>query len=166
MSNRAFAWEWLFLLCSDAELEASHLYQSTAMWMCERSQMKSQFPQQISRADYFISAASSWHHLSGRSSCFTPNRSAILYYMYIKHQHFFVSAYEYSICLPLLILHNRRFKCERGELQGVSVLSFAAVSNVHSFVPKLHGASTKRHQVMTVVVCFFNYCRNAFWSVR
>lgn len=50
----------------------------------------------------------------------------------------------------------------RVELQGASVLSFAAVSNVRGFVPKLHGAPTKRHQVTTVVVCFFNYSRNAF----
>lgn len=119
MSNRAFAWEWLFLLCSEAELEASHLYQSTAMWMCERSQMKSQFPHQTSRGDYFVSATSSWHHPCGWSSCFTPNRSATLYYTYMKHQHFFfwvrmntVSAYLFAAYLSHS-LHNRHFKYDK-----------------------------------------------------
>lgn len=59
-----------------------------------------------------------------------------LYYLLWNISTFFVSACEYSLCSPLLILHSRRFKCERGELQGMSVLSFAAVSSVHSFVPK------------------------------
>lgn len=61
----------------------------------------------------------------------------------------------HGVCLPPPLPRSSRFKCDRGELRGASALSFAAVSNVGGFVPKLHGAPTKRHQVRTVVVCSF-----------
>lgn len=79
-------------------------------------------------------------------------RCAVPCCRFVKHKHF--PAHTVSIYLFSLRTYSC-LACDRSEPRGASVLSFAAVSTVRGFVPKLHGAPTKCHQVTTVVVCVF-----------
>lgn len=100
--------------------------------------------------NYFNSKMSSWLHTSRQPLSFSSDQSHGTVGLWntsvtwcVRRPHLF-----FSLCRSI-----SRFKCDRGELWGVCTLSFAAVSNVCSCVPKLHRALTKCHQVMTVVVC-------------
>ena len=177
MSNSAFAWEWLFLLCSRAEPEASHLYRRGAaphshrvedtVWMS-----RSQIPYHTNTADYFTAVLfccsfnGSRAQKSGcrwRPLCSNPDGSASLHCLWGISTFASVCLHKVSI---YLFLHKSRFKYDRGERRGVSVLSCAAVSTVCGFVPKLRtGLPLNAIRLQLWLFALFNYSRNAFWSV-